>query len=137
MKINVKHLGKRRQSIEQVDMVLDKTPVTVKELLEETVKVCVKQYKERQENQEILRVLSKEEIDNLATGGKVIFGIPSGESTPILIKAIENVKQSFMDGIVVLFIDGKEMHELMTPINITEHTNVTFVRMTMLSGRLW
>lgn len=137
MKVNVKHLGKRRNSIEEVDMVLEKTPSTIAELIEETVKICVNQYNERHENMEVLKALSKQEIEDMAAGGRVTFGVHYGEGAPILKEAIENAKQSFLDGIVVIFIDGIEKHNLEDPIDIRDNTNVTFVRMTMLSGRLW
>lgn len=137
MKVNVKHMGKRRNSIEELDMALEKTPSTVAELIEETVKICVNQYKERHENMEVLKALSKQEIEDLATGGKVTFGIHYREGVPILSQAIENAKQSFLDGIVVIFIEGIEKHYLEDSIDIRDNTNITFVRMTMLSGRLW
>lgn len=137
MKVNVKHIGKHRNSIEEIDMVLEKTPYTVDELIEETVKICVNQYNERHENKEVLKALSKQDIEDLATGGKVTFGVHYGEGVPKLSQAIENAKQSFLDGIVVLFIDGIEKHNLEDTIDMRDNTSVTFVRMTMLSGRLW
>ena len=137
MKVNVKHIGKLRNSIEEMDMMLEKTPNTVAELIEETVKFCVNQYNERHENKEVLKVLSKQDIEDLAIGGKVTFGIHYGEGIPKLSQAIENAKQSFQDGIVVIFIDGIEKQNLDDTIDMGDNTSVTFVQMTMLSGRLW
>lgn len=137
LKVNVKHLGKRKNAIEALIFDLKKKPDTVGQLIEEMVKVCVKDYTARQENQELLQVFSDQEIEDKATGGKIAFGVNYGTGKPELSAAIENAKQSFLDGIVVIFIDDKEQVSLEDILKLTQESSVTFVRMTMLSGRLW
>lgn len=137
LKVNVKHLGKRRNSVEAAIFELENTPETVAELIEEMVKVCVQDYKSRQEKEEVLQVFSKEDIEDKASGGKIAFGCNYGTGTPNLCDAIDNAKQSFLDGIVLIFVDDKEQKALEDKLELTEDSCVTFVRMTMLSGRLW
>ena len=137
MIVNIKQLGKRKNSIEEIPFQLHKNPNTIEELIEETVKVCVEQYKSRKEKRQVLDALSKTDIEDMAAGGKVSFSINYGEGTPELRKAIENARQAFMDGVIVIFINGEEKQKLEDIVDINESTKVTFVRMTMLSGRMW
>ncbi|SFR80598.1 histidine kinase [Anaeromicropila populeti] len=137
LKVNVKHLGKRKNTVDAAYFELEKTPGTVGELIEETVKACVKEYQERQEKKEVLTVFTKEEIEDKAMSGKVSFGVNYGTNVPNEKDAVENARQSFLDGIVVIFIDDVEQEHLEDKIILKEDTSVTFVRMTMLSGRLW
>lgn len=135
--VNVKHLGKRKNTIDTIPYEVEKKPETISDLIEEVVKVCVREYKSRQENAELLQVLSKKEIEDKAAGGKLSFGKNYGTGTPELNAAIANAKQAFLDGIVVIFIDGREQASLEEKADISEESSITFVRMTMLSGRLW
>lgn len=137
MIVNIKHLGKRKNSIEEIPFHFNKKPNTIGELIDETVKVCIEQYSSRQEKKQVLEALSKTDIEDLAVGGKVSFGINYGEDVPDIEKAIENARQAFTDGLVVIFINGVEMQNLENEIEINEDSKVTFVRMTMLSGRMW
>lgn len=137
MIVNVKHLGKRKNSIDEIPFQLHSNPKTIGELIEETVKICVKQYKSRKEKQEVLEALSQSDIKDMAAGGKVSFAMNYGNGIPDIQKAIDNAKQAFMDGIVVIFINGVEKQNIEDEVDINEHTKVTFVRMTMLSGRMW
>lgn len=137
MIVHVKHLGKRKNSVEEIPFQLHKNPNTIEELIEETVKVCVEQYQSRQEKKQVLAALSKRAIEDMAAGGKVSFGLNYGEGKPNISEAIQSANEAFTDGIIVIFIDGVEKEKLQDIIEIKEDTKVTFVRMTMLSGRMW
>ena len=52
--------------------------------------------------------------------------------------AIENARQSFEDGIYRIFVNGEELGETCdTPVTLKENDEITFVRLTMLAGRMW
>jgi len=135
--INMKRMGKRRNAITRVPFHLEHCPATVGELLEETVKTCVKEYRERQENMDVIRFFSREEIADKAAAGKVAFGINYGERQPDLWQALESARQAFEDGIAVIFIDGQEQEHLTDNVAITPESDITFVKMTLLAGRMW
>jgi hypothetical protein len=135
--VNVKHLGKRRNSVEAAIFELENKPETVGDFIEEMVKVCVQDYKSRQEKEEVLQIFSKENIEDKAVSGKIAFGCNYGNGVPSLCDAIDNAKQSFLDGIVVIFIDDIEQKALEDKLEFSQDSCATFVRMTMLSGRLW
>lgn len=137
IKVNVKHISKRKNTIEEVYYMLSRTPDTVAALIEEIVTCCVNEYNSNWENREVLKVFSIEEITDKASSGKVSFDKNYGQGKQNLKVAIENAKQSFLDGIVVIFIDETEMMYLDEQIKVTKESSVTFIRMTLLSGRLW
>ena len=137
MIVNIKYLGKRKNSIQEIPFHLKKNPNTIAELIYETVKLCVANYELRQEKKQVLEALSKAEIEDRAAGGKVSFGMNYGEGRPDLEKAIEDARQAFEDGLVVVFVDEVEKSSLEDIVDIKDETRVTFVRMTMLSERMW
>lgn len=52
-------------------------------------------------------------------------------------KATDNALQSFQDGLFALFVDDKKYEKLDEEIDIHEGSEVTFVRLTFLAGRMW
>ena len=52
-------------------------------------------------------------------------------------KDSEHALQCFEDGIYRIFMDGKQLDRLDREITLGEDSELTFVRLTMLSGRLW
>lgn len=135
--VNVKRLGKRKNAIVQVPYELEHSPVTVRELIEEMVCVCVRDYNERMENRELLKQLSLEEIEEQAAGGKVGFGVNYGEKPAEEKKAVENALQCFEDGIYRIFCGERQLLELDERLALEEGSELTFVRLAMLAGRMW
>lgn len=137
MKVNIKGITKGKGKIDTVFIPRDEDISTVRELLTYMVKYCIKEYNNRKENSELLKVLSKQEIDDKAVSGKVAFGVNYGEKNPKTNEAIENALQCYEDGMVVLFVDGKKTETLEEQINVKADTELTFIRLTMLAGRMW
>ena len=135
--VNIKHMGKRKNSVDEYTMTLENTPRIVGDLLEEMVKVSVLEYTQRMENSKLIQALSKEEIEDKAVTGKVGFGVNYGEKSPKLDLAIGNAKESFTDGIVVVFFGDKQVEELNEELIWEDNIKITIIRMTMLTGRLW
>jgi len=135
--VNLKKIGKLRNSIEKIEFNLSENLNTVEELIADTVKICVAQYNNRKDNSELLKNLSKSEIDDLASIGKVSFGVNYGENYANTEKAVKNALQCFEDGIFRVFINEKNYESLKETIEINENDELTFVRLTMLAGRMW
>ncbi len=112
-------------------------PSDVENLIQETVKLCVASYNERAENQELLGVLSKEAIEAKAPEGKISFGVNYGGRKADPEKAVRNALQCFEDGLVAVFVDGKRKVKREERIELKEGSELTFVRLTFLSGRMW
>ena len=52
-------------------------------------------------------------------------------------KAIETALQAFEDGLVAVFVDGTRYENTADALELTGDETVTFVKLTMLTGRLW
>lgn len=130
----MKSIAKREPVIAEETIDLEHTPADVRSFITEVVKACVNSYKARAKV-EILQALSQEEIDNASVTGKIGFGVNYGEKQPVLSKAINNAIQSFEDGIFCIFSGDKRLDELDEPIALDKP--FTFIRLTMLGGRMW
>lgn len=137
LKINIKKFSKKQNEITQIEMDYSDGIQTVRELLTETVKIMVTEYKQRVDNGELLSVLTKEQIEDKSVSGKIGFGINYGKKRPDLEKSIQSALECFEDGIVVLFINGEQVEELDAGIFLKDGDELTFVRMVPLAGRMW
>lgn len=135
--IQVKQLGKRRCSIEKMPVDFPASPADVKELIEAIVSRQVREYNERLQQSEVLKYLTQEEVEDKATSGKMGFGVNYNGKSAAEAEAIANALQCYEDGIYRIFIDETETGELSSPVLLKENATLTFVRLTMLAGRMW
>lgn len=80
--VNVKQLGKRRNAVEDKEVLLDAVPGTVAELIVAIVIRQVEEYNERLEQNDLLKYLTDEEIKDRATTGKVSFEFNYNDPCP-------------------------------------------------------
>ena len=145
IRVNVKQMGKRRQTIKERLCEIAGCPGTVRELILAVVASEVEAYNQRLKDageslkedaapreDGLLKYLTREEIGDQAQTGKISFGALYGEE-----EAAANALQSFEDGIYRIFLDGKPLETLDEQISVTEETVFTFVRLVMLAGRMW
>lgn len=137
IKVNLKSVGKKKQSVEPVAYEIGGTPRTVGELIRAVTEAGVREYNERMESSELLSYLTKEELEDKARSGKIAFGVNYGEKKAKLSDAQENAIQCFEDGIYRIFLNEEPLENLDDRIFITEESEFTFVRLTMLAGRMW
>lgn len=136
----IKKAGRqKRESLVPAPYELVKKPGTVRELLTALTELSVKEYNERKDAGDLLPCLTKEEISDQASEGKISFGIRGGaDADPA--KAAENAIQSFEDGIYRVFYGEGELTGLDEEIpwgepgTDQEKAVFTFIRLTMLSG---
>ena len=138
VQVNIKRIGKRRNAIEtrpyEIGAVHD-----IGELIDAFVTAEVTRFNARVEAGETaLRYLTIAEIADASTVGKVGFGVDYRGQVQSVAAAIENARQSFEDGIYRIFVNGEELGETCdTPVTLKENDEITFVRLTMLAGRMW
>lgn len=138
LKVNRKSISGKKSRVKQVIFEYAKCPSTVKELLEETVKICVCDYNLRKEaGTDIIQVFAKEDMEERALEGKISFGINYGNEYAEEKSAVDCALQCFEDGLIAVFADGVRQEGLMEPLYLKEGSEVTFVRLTMLAGRMW
>lgn len=146
LQVQVKQLGKRKNSVGEIICEIQGNPTTVRELILAVVASQVEEYNQRLEAclyaeegelPKLLPYLTREEIADKAESGKVSFGFSYGEKKANLQEAQENAIQSFADGIYRIFVDGEPWEELEETVQVTEEQVFTFVRLAMLTGRMW
>ena len=135
--VNVKALGKLRASVECAPFEIEGTPEDVRGLIIEVVAACASQFEQRSARSEVLEAMTAKEIADRSRSGKISFDMVNGENAVNVPQAQQNALQCFEDGIYRIFLDGKSLQELDEKITINEQSQLTFVRLTMLAGRLW
>ncbi len=135
--VNVKQIGKRKNKIDKKKYEISEKITTVKELLTEFVTINVNEFNNGFTENDIVPYLTDEKINDLSDAGKISFGVDYNEQKQDLEKAIENALQSYEDGIYRVFVNDEEMGEIDCEINLKENDELTFIRLTMLAGRMW
>lgn len=135
--VNVKQIGKRKNKIDKKKYEISEKITTVKELLTEFVTININEFNNGFTENDIVPYLTDEKINDLSDAGKISFGVDYNEQKQDLEKAIENALQSYEDGIYRVFVNDEEMREIDCEINLKENDELTFVRLTMLAGRMW
>ena len=137
IRINVKGASRRKAAIVHQVRDYPDGPMTVEEFLTETVRQNVREYNEKKDAGEILRLFSAETLDDKAESGKVVYGAPMDDRKADEGKAIANALQCFDDGMVALFADGVRYNGRSERIDLRDRSEVTFIRLTFLAGRMW
>lgn len=137
IRVNVKKLGKRISSVEPMDFPLDCEPQTAGELICAAVRTSVKQYNERLERSEMSVPLDEDAEQVYERAGKIAFGLPFSDKRADAEKAQQTALEAFRDGLFRMFIDDEEVEGENTQIKLSEQSEVTFIRLAMLAGRMW
>ncbi len=138
--------GRSRRSVEPVEYETEGNPTTVGELIAATVRACVEAFNNRAMNapnredmdaDDTHNPLGESKIADMASTGRVAFGIVYNGKTADLSKAVENALQSYGDGLFMLFLNGVPLGDADEKIELNEGDTLTAVRLTLLAGRLW
>ncbi|MCR4642742.1 MAG: hypothetical protein K5697_12040 [Lachnospiraceae bacterium] len=142
LNIQVKQMGKKGRHIKPLAMEYAKRPENARQLIEETVRMMVADYKcrlrERREGR-IPEALSEENMQTMAEVGKIAFGDIYNDKEPDEEKAVQTAWQAYADGIVRVFVNGTEAeyNENGTALALKEGDEISFVRLAMLAGRMF
>ena len=135
--VSMKVIGKRKNLIESVPFTYEVPPQTVEQLISDTVSICVHNFNKKIENGSLLSAITSDQIRDMSDIGKISFGELHNSRKANLEAAQANAILSFSDGIFRIFLDDRELTALSDTIDLSEASVLTFVRLTMLSGRLW
>ncbi len=135
--IALKHMGNVTKKVKEYPFILSNTPRTFRELIEESVKSCISAYKERANNAKNPAPLTDEQLDGMREIGKFAFGVHYNENAIDEAKSTQTAIDAVTDGLVRVFQGNNEITDLDAEIEISEGDVFTFVRLTMLSGRMW
>ena len=139
LNINVKQLGKRKPAVAPTTFDYPKKPSTLRELIQMTVTICVKEYNQRREETSTETPMSEEQITSDATVGKIAFDFSYNNKKAEEQEAIDTALLAFEDGLFRMFLEDEELEytQLDNPLTIEEGQTLTFIRLTMLAGRMW
>lgn len=137
LKIYLKQIGQRKQTVAPIDFEYSPVPGTVRELITQTAAACVNAYNERvRQGDSRTAPITAEQITDMASVGKIAFGINYGGREQDQEKAIGNALQSFEDGLYRAFLNDHELEKLDDNLDLHNGDSLTFIRLTMLTGRI-
>ena len=135
--VALKHMGNVTKKVKEYPFLLGKVPCTFRELIEESVKSCIEAYKARENNAKNPAPFTDEQLYGMSEIGKFAFGVHYNENNVDEAKPIQTAIDAVQDGLVRVFKGTEEITDLDAKIEISEGEVFTFVRLTMLSGRMW
>lgn len=135
--IQMKAAGRRRPVLDHVPYELPEEIGTLKDFLSALVKIEVERYNQKGTDVQVVPYLTKEEVEDQASLGKVGFGRIYSDKKADPGKAVENALQCFEDGLVRVFQNDEERKSLEDAVCLKEGDCFTLIRLTFLAGRLW
>ena len=133
--VNVKGLS-RKKVIHQEELELKDKISTTKDLITELVKINVEKFNKKIDEKDILSIMTNENIAKAARIGKIGDEV-HGDKKANLEKALDTAYLSFEDGLYCIFINNKQSEKLDDSLNLKDGDIITFIRLTMLAGRMW
>ena len=135
--VMMKQPSNLHKQVKAIPLVLPTKPNTLRELIAACVEVCVRAYRERAQASNSPAPLSDEAFADMEALGKFAFGVHYNDREVDLPTAIETAQQAVEDGLVRIFSEDGELTDLHAPLQIAEGTTLTFIRLAMLTGRMW
>ena len=133
--LKVKALSKRKPIIAGIPFEISENITTANALIEYIVRQNVEEYNNRPVDADILPYLTDEDLESGSHIGKIGFSDRKSENKQDADHAVKNALTCFEDGIFRLFIGDEEIG-INDNISIKNGDEVTFIRLTMLAGRL-
>ena len=133
--ISMRQLGKKRNTISAVPFELPYAPKSVRELITAAVQVCTADYNRRVRAGETnIHPMTQESLQNMETIGKLAFGVHYGSREADESSALHTALLGFEDGLYRIFCGQTELTGLDDALHLPEGAELTFVRLTMLTG---
>jgi hypothetical protein len=108
--------------------------LTLRELISRLVLQEVAAFQERQQQRQLLRVLSKEEIAAGAAAGKVEMGGQDPLKNVDADAAVAAALLAYEDGLYYVFIDDEQQEGLDREVYLKPDSHVLFLRLVALAG---
>ncbi len=137
IRVILKNPSNITKAVSPLDCELAHTPHTFGELIDEAVRSSVAAYRSRNTRGEEFIPLSDEQMAGMREVGRFVWTLPVEAKEVDLNRAICTAREAVSDGLVRVFHDTRELTDPDTPIEIAEGDTFTFVRLTLLTGRLW
>ena len=133
--INVKGLS-RKKIIHQEEVELINKVSTTKDLITELVKINVEKFNKKIDDKDILSIMTNEYIAEAARSGKIGDEV-HGDKKANLEKALDTAYLAFEDGLYCIFVNDEQTEKLEDNLALKDGDVLTFIKLTMLAGRMW
>ncbi len=135
--VKVKALGKRKDILAPAPYAIADGITSLRQLLTAVVQTEVDNYNRKEADVQLIPFLTRQEIEDQASAGRVSFGRLWSDKKANPEKAVANAIQCFEDGLVRVMMNETELTQLDAPLAIPAGAVFTFIRLTFLTGRLW
>ena len=136
--VNVKQIGKKRNSIEKKEYEISDDIRDIREFIADIVTTEVNEFNQKAEGLRVIDYMTNNEIEDKSAEGKISFNNDYNGKKQNLLMAIENANKSYEDGIYLIFLNDNRLEDkLDIKLNLKQGDEFTFVRLAMLSGRMW
>ena len=130
LSINIKGLS-RKKVIHQEEIEILNEISTTKDLIKELVTINVEKFNDK----DILSIMTNEYIAEAARSGKIGDEV-HGDKKANLEKALDTAYLAFEDGLYCIFVNDEQTEKLDDSLNLKDGDILTFIRLTMLAGRM-
>lgn len=139
IRILTKSPGTLTRKTDVVPFYIERQPHTLRELITEAVGTCLADYEDRREHAPVVPPpASDADMAAMREVGRFAFGVLTpGKADVDMQQSVDTAVQAVADGIVRVFRDGTRLDDLDAPLTVSEGDTFTFLRLTMLTGRLW
>lgn len=132
-----KVIGKKSRKLKNVPFTLDEPVHTLKDLLVTLVTQQVQAYNDKPIDTPLHLFITEQQLHDATTHGKIHFDEKKSSTKQSIDDAISTMLQAFEDELFLVFHHDEQLSTLTTPLTIQEHDVFTFIKLTMLSGRIW
>ncbi|MEY9979352.1 hypothetical protein [Lysinibacillus sp. RC79] len=132
-----KMIGKKSRKLQKIPFTIEEPVHTLKDLLKQLVTQEVHNYNEKAVDTPLHIYITDQQLEDAAQHGKVHFGEKKNASTQSVDQAISIVFQAFEDELFLVLQNEEQLNSLNEPLAIREDDVFTFIKLTMLAGRIW
>jgi hypothetical protein len=132
--ISGKVMGKTQPLFTNWQLSIPAGQLTLQELLTQIVRSEVTEFKERQSQRRLTRILSAADIDLGVARGKIEAGGSELDQAVDVEGAIDTALQAFKDGFYLVFINDQQQEDLADLVEVGLNSEMLFLRLTPLVG---
>jgi hypothetical protein len=132
--ISGKVMGKTQPLFTNWQLSIPAGQLTLQELLTQIVRSEFAEFKDRQSQRRLTRILSAADIDLGMNRGKIESGGSELDQTVDVAGAIDAALQAFQDGFYIVFINEQQQEDLADLVEVGLNSELLFLRLTPLVG---
>lgn len=137
--IAVKKIGSKRVLLSDLHLDIDEKslPITLEGFIKAVVRQEVQNFNEKAAGKNIIPYLTKKQIEEKAETGKVANDNLFIDKKQDIEKACDAAVLAHQDGLYKVFVDGNLIDDLKENIPLKQGSEVSFVRLTFLTGGIF